>query len=119
MIDAIYLLIMFKNSRNQKPKIIVKEDIAIGVKNVDSILQIMTTAVNDLQKSQNEFPGKFSRIALMGMSADVSDLLKRFRKIAGALKSGNDEKVEIAISENKIRKLIGEIIKEELTSRYK
>jgi hypothetical protein len=51
------------------------------------------------------------------MSADVSKMLMKFRKISSAIKSGDDKRIEKSIEEAKIRSLIAELIAEELKKR--
>jgi len=74
----------------------------------------MYKAAMKLQEIQTAYPTPISRAAILGMSADISAMLVRFRKITGALKSGDDKKIEKSIAEVKLRKLISDITVEEL-----
>ena len=81
---------------------------------LDNLIKSMYDAAMKLQEIQTSFPTPISRAAILGMSADVSKMLVRFRKIASALKTGDDGRIEKTIEESKIRNLIAELIVEEL-----
>lgn len=80
---------------------------------LDNVIKTMYVSAIDLQEIQNKFQGKFTRAAVMAMSADISDMLMRFRKLSSAIKSGNEETVKLAMAESKLRKLIHQLIVEE------
>lgn len=84
---------------------------------LDSLLKSVYDSAVKLQDIQDQYPSPIARAAVMGMSADVAELLKRLRKISSALKTGDDEKVKVAMAEAKLRKLIGQLITEELLKR--
>lgn len=81
---------------------------------LNDLIQSMYKAAMKLQEIQTSYPTPISRAAILGMSADISAMLVRFRKIAGALKSGDDKKIEKSIAEARLRKIISDIIAEEL-----
>lgn len=78
----------------------------------------MYNSVIDLQKIQDEFKGPIARIAITGMSADISKLLTRFRKITASIKSGNEANLTKVIQQESkqslLKKVINEFIIEEL-----
>jgi len=81
---------------------------------LDDLISSMYKSAIKLQEIQTSFPTPISRAAILGMSADISKMLTRFRKIANAIKSGNDKKIEKSIEEAKLRRLVAELIVEEL-----
>ncbi len=84
---------------------------------LDNLVKSMYDAAMKLQEIQTSFPTPISRAAILGMSADVSKMLTRFRKISSAIKSGDDGRIEKSIEETKIRSLVAELIAEELKKR--
>ena len=96
----------------------IREEVAIvsPASNIalDNLIKSMYGAAMKLQEIQTSFPTPISRAAILGMSADVSKMLVRFRKIASALKTGDDVRIEKSIEESKIRDLLAELIVEEL-----
>jgi len=81
---------------------------------LDNLVKSMYDAAMKLQEIQTSFPTSISRAAILGMSADISKMLMRFRKISSAIKSGDDTRIEKSIEEAKIRSLVAELIAEEL-----
>lgn len=81
---------------------------------LDNLLKSMYDSSIKLQDIQDQYPSPLARVAVMGMSSDVSEMLKRFRKISSALKTGSDERIKTAMMEANLRKLIGQLITEEL-----
>lgn len=84
---------------------------------LDNLVKSMYDAAMKLQEIQQSFPTPISRAAILGMSADISKMLMRFRKISSAIKSGDDTRIEKSIEEAKIRSLVSELILEELKKR--
>jgi len=84
---------------------------------LDDLISSMYKSAMKLQEIQTSFPTPISRAAILGMSADISKMLTRFRKIAGAIKSGDDKKIEKSIEEARLRSLVAELISEELKKR--
>jgi argininosuccinate synthase len=84
---------------------------------LDNVVKSMYGAAMKLQEIQTSFPTPISRAAILGMSADVSKMLMKFRKISSAIKSGDDKRIEKSIEEAKIRSLVAELIAEELKKR--
>lgn len=84
---------------------------------LDNLVKSMYNAAMKLQEIQTSFPTPISRAAILGMSADISKMLMRFRKISSAIKSGDDTRIEKSIEEAKIRSLVSELIAEELKKR--
>jgi len=81
---------------------------------LDNLVKSMYDAAVKLQEIQTSFPTPISRAAILGMSADVSKMLMRFRKISSAIKTGDDNRIEKSVEEAKIRSLIATLIVEEL-----
>lgn len=84
---------------------------------LDNLVKSMYDAAVKLQEIQTSFPTPISRAAILGMSADVSKMLMRFRKISSAIKTGDDNRIEKSVEEAKIRSLIATLIVEELKKR--
>lgn len=81
---------------------------------LDDIVTSMYKSATKLQDIQTSFPSPISRAAILGMSADISKMLLRFRKIASAIKTGDDKRIEKSIEETRLRNLLAELIAEEL-----
>lgn len=81
---------------------------------LDELISSMYKSAMKLQEIQTSFPTPISRAAILGMSADVSKMLLRFRKIASAIKTGDDKRIEKSIEETRLRNLLAELIAEEL-----
>ena len=104
--------------RNNKRSLMIKEELTNQpVEALNDVLKVMYNSAIELQEIQGDFSGTFSRVALMGMSADISELLKRFRKITAAIKTGDDERVKIALGEARLRSLINELIFEQISKK--
>jgi hypothetical protein len=84
---------------------------------LDGLLQSMYSAATQLQGLQGKEHSSLFNAALMGMSADVSQMLTRFRKITSALKTGDDKRIEKTMSESRLRELISSLIAEEIRRR--
>lgn len=84
---------------------------------LDGLLRSMYTAAIKLQELQDEEHSSLFNAALMGMSADISQMLMRFRKITNALKTGDDKRIEKTMSEARLQGLISSLVKEELRRR--
>lgn len=99
----------------------IREEVAIvsPATNVvlDNLVKSMYDAAMKLQEIQSSFSTPVSRAAVLGMSADISKMLMRFRKITSAIKTGDDKRIEKSIEESKLRNLIAELIAEELNKR--
>ncbi len=99
------------------------EDIAIvsPASNItlDNLIKSMYTAAIKLQELQNPKKSHLFNAAVMGMSADISKMLTRFRKITSALKTGDDVRIEktMALDEGYLRELISSLVTEELDRR--
>jgi hypothetical protein len=101
-------------SRKQK-SLNENETVATSLENV---LKVMYDSAIDLQEMQSDFKGPIARIAVMGMSADISKLLGRFRNIARAIKTGDEANIAKVIQQEskklRLRKIINEFIVDEL-----
>lgn len=81
---------------------------------LDDLISSMYKSAMKLQEIQTSFPTPISRAAILGMSADISKMLLRFRKIASAIKAGDDKRIEKSIEETRLRNLLAKLIAEEL-----
>ena len=81
---------------------------------LEDLILSMYKSVTKLQEIQTSFPSPISRSAILGMSADISKMLMRFRKITSAIKTGDDKRIEKSIEETRLRSLVSELIVEEL-----
>lgn len=81
---------------------------------LDNLISTMYEAAMKLQEIQTSFPTPISKAAVLGMSADISSMLTRFRKISSAIKTGDDKRIEKSIAEARLRSLVAELIAEEL-----
>ena len=99
-----------------KKKIHEKNNPVFTTSNVvlDDLILSMYKSVTKLQEIQTSFPSPISRSAILGMSADISKMLMRFRKITSAIKTGDDKRIEKSIEETRLRSLVSELIVEEL-----
>jgi len=99
-----------------KKKIHEKNNPVFATSNVvlDDLILSMYKSVTKLQEIQTSFPSPISRSAILGMSADISKMLMRFRKITSAIKTGDDKRIEKSIEETRLRSLVSELIVEEL-----
>ena len=99
-----------------KKKIHEKNNPVFTTSNVvlDDLILSMYKSVTKLQEIQTSFPSPISRSAILGMSADISKMLMRFRKITSAIKTGDDKRIEKSIEETRFRSLVSELIVEEL-----
>ena len=99
-----------------KKKIHEKNNPVFTTSNVvlDDLILSMYNSVTKLQEIQTSFPSPISRSAILGMSADISKMLMRFRKITSAIKTGDDKRIEKSIEETRLRSLVSELIVEEL-----
>jgi len=99
----------------------IREEVAIvsPASNIalDNLIKSMYEAAMKLQEIQTSFSTPISRAAILGMSADISAMLVRFRKLASAIKSGDDKRIEKSIAETRLRKLVSDMIVEELNRR--
>ena len=102
-----------------KKKIHEKNNPVFATSNVvlDDLILSMYKSVTKLQEIQTSFPSPISRSAILGMSADISKMLMRFRKITSAIKTGDDKRIEKSIEETRLRSLVSELIVEELKKR--
>jgi hypothetical protein len=102
-----------------KKKIHEKNNPIFATSNValDDLILSMYKSVTKLQEIQTSFPSPISRSAILGMSADISKMLMRFRKITSAIKTGDDKRIEKSIEETRLRSLVSELIVEELKKR--
>jgi len=102
-----------------KKKIHEKNNPVFATSNVvlDDLILSMYKSVTKLQEIQTSFPSPISRSAILGMSADISKMLMRFRKITSAIKTGDDKRIEKSIEETRLRSLVSELIIEELKKR--
>ena len=99
-----------------KKKIHEKNNPVFTTSNVvlDDLILSMYKSVTKLQEIQTSFPSPISRSAILGMSADISKMLMRFRKITSAIKTGDDKRIDKSIEETRLRSLVSELIVEEL-----
>ena len=99
-----------------KKKIHEKNNPVFATSNVvlDDLILSMYKSATKLQEIQTSFPSPISRSAILGMSADISKMLMRFRKITSAIKTGDDKRIEKSIEETRLRSLVSELIVEEL-----
>ena len=81
---------------------------------LDELILSMYKSAIKLQEIQTSFSSPISRSAILGMSADMSKMLMRFRKITSAIKTGDDKRIEKSIEETRFRSLVSELIVEEL-----
>lgn len=102
-----------------KKKIHEKNNPVFATSNVvlDDLILSMYKSATKLQEIQTSFPSPISRSAILGMSADISKMLMRFRKITSAIKTGDDKRIEKSIEETRLRSLVSELIVEELKKR--
>ena len=100
-----------------------------------ALMAPLTKLAMDLQKLQSGIDGRYAKVAVMGMSADISQLLTdirkdpvsasqevphvmaRVEKISSAIKSGDEKAIEAAMSESTVRKLLRSLILEEIKAQ--